>query len=117
GQALPDDDLRLAKIARITPHLWNRTRCVIETFFKVENGHWYHPRIERELLAAFDRKEAAATRAKHAAETRWAHARSMPKAIVTNAYHSHSHIKTHDTDLSNSTDAARDPAPVQNAPG
>jgi uncharacterized protein YdaU (DUF1376 family) len=117
GQALPDDDLRLAKIARITPHLWNRTRGVIETFFKVENGRWHHPRIERELLAAFDRKDAATARAKHAAETRWGHAPSMPQAIVTNAYHSHSHSKTHDSVSKTSTGAARDPAPDRIAPG
>jgi uncharacterized protein YdaU (DUF1376 family) len=116
GKALPDDDLRLSNITRIPPHLWKRVRPTLSAFFKVENGHWHHERIERELSAAFDRKDAATARAKHAAATRWRDAPSMPQAIAKHSNHSHSHIKTHESSSESLTDAAREPAPDLEAP-
>ena len=115
GQALPDDDLRLSNITRVPPHLWNRTRRALTPFFKVENGRWYHERIERELIVAFNNKEATIRRAKHAAATRWRDAPSMPQAIVKHSS-SPSPSIYHESYSENLTDAAREPAPDQTAP-
>jgi uncharacterized protein YdaU (DUF1376 family) len=115
GRAL--DEKYFANILQLSNYKMKKYLPVLAAFFTIENGHWHHERIERELSAAFDRKDAATARAKHAAATRWRDAPGMPQAIVEHSNHSHSHIKTHDSSLSeNLTDAAREPAPDSEAP-
>jgi len=109
GKALPDDDARLSKIVRAQGVVWARLKPTLSAFFKVENGRWYHERIERELSEAFDRKDAAIKRGKNGAATRWGHRASIDQAIVEHSNHSHSHIN-HDSESENHTGAARDPA-------
>jgi uncharacterized protein YdaU (DUF1376 family) len=115
GQALPDDDLRLSNITRVPPHLWNRTRRALTPFFKVENGRWYHERIERELIEAFDRKDAAIARGKRGAEARW---NGRPSMLAPSVKHSSSPSPSiyHESGSESLTDAAREPAPDSEAP-
>lgn len=71
GRPLPDDDVLLAKIARVTPPAWKKLRPTIAAFFEIELGMWGHKRIEREMIEAGDRKEEAVKKAKAAAAARW----------------------------------------------
>ncbi len=70
---LPDDDERLARIARCTPSEWRRVRPAVAGFFTVADGVWTHSRIEREWerAANITAKRAAAGRA--SAEQRKGH--------------------------------------------
>lgn len=81
----PDDDAVLAQITRLSPAAWKRTRAALVRFFKVEDGHWHHARIDRELSAAKDNAERRSSKAKSAAQARWGdatgNARSMPQAL------------------------------------
>jgi len=49
GEALPNDDKKLARIARIGPREWNRLRPTLSEFFEVSCDSWLHSRVEREL--------------------------------------------------------------------
>lgn len=49
GGPLPNDDMRLAKIARVSMRDWRRNRDEIEQFFTSEENHWRHGKVEREL--------------------------------------------------------------------
>jgi uncharacterized protein YdaU (DUF1376 family) len=79
--SLPDDDLALARIARMTPLEWKKNRAIIAAFF--ESG-WVHKRIDRELAHAADvsRKRRAAAGEKHSkssanAQQKETHARGL----------------------------------------
>jgi uncharacterized protein YdaU (DUF1376 family) len=54
--SLPDDDKRLATIARMTPSQWKRVRPVLIKFF---GEGWRHGRVEYELEKARNISEAA----------------------------------------------------------
>lgn len=69
--ALPDDDKRLAAIAKATPTEWHRLRPVLAEFFVVENGVWLQKRVEREMASADARSAKAAAKAQGAAQARW----------------------------------------------
>jgi uncharacterized protein YdaU (DUF1376 family) len=64
GGPLPDDDKRLASIARVGPREWARMRDVISEFFSIANGSWSHSRIDVELA----RVEAKSLKSKKAAQ-------------------------------------------------
>lgn len=49
GEALPDDDKKLARICGLEPRTWKRVRPVISEFFETIGGKWLHSRVEREL--------------------------------------------------------------------
>ena len=49
GKPLPDDDVLLARIARMTPKLWRAARHIIMPFFQLIDGEWRHKRITQEL--------------------------------------------------------------------
>ena len=107
GRPLPDDDMALAKIARVTPTIWKKIRPTLCNFFEVNASTWQHVRIERELTAAADRKENAVIRAKTAAAARWGgDASSMLGASVKHASHTHTH-NYESSSSDNSTDPPR----------
>lgn len=54
GQALPDDDVRLGRLARTTSAEWRRVRDVLRAFFTVRDGLLHHKRVEREIARATD---------------------------------------------------------------
>ena len=52
GGTLPDDDRRLAAIAKATPKQWQEDKALIAELFVIENGAWRHKRVDKELAAA-----------------------------------------------------------------
>ena len=52
GEALPDDDRKLAAIANASPAEWRKLRPVLAEFFQVADGVWTQKRIEAELARA-----------------------------------------------------------------
>lgn len=60
---LPDDDLKLAQIARVSPKAWRTMRPTIQAFFR---DGWRHKRIDAELtkmICTAQRKHEAALKA------------------------------------------------------
>ena len=74
---LPDDDRKLAAIARCERSAWPEIREVIAPFFSIADGVWTHKRVEQELLRARAKQARNVERAKAAADARW-NATSMP---------------------------------------
>ena len=69
--ALPDNDVVLAQITRLSPDAWSNARSILQAFFKHEDGKWLHGRVEAELAKAKDSRDRAKTRASTAAKARW----------------------------------------------
>lgn len=61
GKPLPDDDTRLARIARLSLAAWKKSRNTVAEFFTVVDSKWTHGRIEEELEAAVKFLEKQAT--------------------------------------------------------
>ena len=57
GKPLPDDNAKLARIARCSRQEWTKTRISLSDFFIIEGGVWKHGRIEEELEKARKRYE------------------------------------------------------------
>ena len=83
---LPDDDRRLARIARMTEEEWGGTRDTIAEFFR---SGWKHKRIDQELADAYEltAKRSAAGKAgasarygKRMANEEQTHGKRMPRA-------------------------------------
>lgn len=72
---LPTDDRQLARIARMTPSEWKRSRPTIASFF--DDG-WKHGRIEDEISAA-DEKYQRRANAGRSGGRRSAEARAKPQ--------------------------------------
>lgn len=49
GGALPDEDVKLARIARLGLKDWLKVRGEIAPLFSEQDGSWFHKRVEREL--------------------------------------------------------------------
>jgi uncharacterized protein YdaU (DUF1376 family) len=64
GGPLPDDDKRLASIARLGPREWARHRDILSEFFSIADGAWSHSRIQAELAHV----EAKSLKSKKAAQ-------------------------------------------------
>lgn len=71
GGSLPDDDKRLAAIAKATPREWRNLRKVLAEFFRVEDGFWVQKRLDAELKKAQTNAKTNTDRAKKAASKRW----------------------------------------------
>jgi uncharacterized protein YdaU (DUF1376 family) len=69
--APPDDDAELAQITKLSGAAWKKTKTKIVKFFSLKDGHWFHKRIEEELLAAKKHKTKSVEKAKIAAAARW----------------------------------------------
>jgi uncharacterized protein YdaU (DUF1376 family) len=69
GQALPDDNNRLAHTARVSPTRWRtRLRPVLVEFFDLSSdGCWHQKRLEAE----WQKIEAKSNKARKSAEERW----------------------------------------------
>jgi len=70
GNALPDDDNKLCRIARLSPDEWDAMRDTIAEFFDIRDGGWHHRRIERELSAVREKSAKARTAGKASSERR-----------------------------------------------
>jgi uncharacterized protein YdaU (DUF1376 family) len=64
---LPDDDQRLARMARVGTKKWRRLRPVMERFFKVENGCLWQKRLMEER----ERVENQRNQRQEAINARW----------------------------------------------
>jgi uncharacterized protein YdaU (DUF1376 family) len=68
-QPLPDDDRKLARIARLSEHEWAEVRDIIAEFFEIRDGCWHQKRVDQELQHFNDKSEKArqAAFARHSA--------------------------------------------------
>lgn len=57
--ALPDDDKKLARLAKMTAKEWSAARESLADLFRIEDGHWHHKRIDAELGRVNERSEKA----------------------------------------------------------
>lgn len=48
GGPLPDDDVSLAQIAHLEVRQWRKHRPMLERFFQIRRGQWFHKRVEEE---------------------------------------------------------------------
>jgi len=84
---LPDDDEELRSITKLDRAEWKRQRPVLAKFFKIEDGVWWHKRVEQEMAAADARSKKASEKAAKAAGARWGasgkHADSDAPSIPT----------------------------------
>jgi uncharacterized protein YdaU (DUF1376 family) len=65
--SLPDDDVRLARIARMNRTQWRKARPILEAFFF---DGWQHKRIEREIADAIAHYEKFARAGRASAQAR-----------------------------------------------
>jgi uncharacterized protein YdaU (DUF1376 family) len=72
---LPDENKRLAAIAKASQKEWKELRPTMAEFFTVQDGLWTHKRVESELAQSKDRKNKAVSKAQTAAEARWGHSK------------------------------------------
>lgn len=71
GGALPDDDARLAAIARLSPAEWQENRAVLAEFFTVADGLWRHESLAEEYARATDNKQKRSASGSKGAAKRW----------------------------------------------
>lgn len=69
---LPDHDLSLAGIARVSAQEWSEHATVVRAFFQSRDGKLFHKRCEQELHAQRMRAAKRSHDAKEAATVRWA---------------------------------------------
>lgn len=74
---LPNDDVRLSGIARMTIDAWSIAKAVLIEFFDTKKipGMLVHNKIESELKKATDKRKMLKNRAKTAANARWGKAK------------------------------------------
>jgi uncharacterized protein YdaU (DUF1376 family) len=115
GEALPDDDRKLARIARLSEDEWAAIREDIAEFFQIGDGVWRHKRVEQELNGVREKSDQA----KRAGQAS-ARARSKPSTTdderplnggstpaATPVQHQSNHTDTDtDTDRSNERSCA-----------
>ena len=58
-QGLPNDDVKLARIARVTPHMWQRIRATILAKFSVEGEFIRHKKVIDVLTKISEKSNAA----------------------------------------------------------
>ena len=63
---LPDDHSRLAVIAGLPPKTFKANLPLLQEFFEIKDGKWFHARSDKEIADANVRKD----KAKKAAEAR-----------------------------------------------
>ncbi|MCK1503878.1 DUF1376 domain-containing protein [Bradyrhizobium sp. 18] len=69
--APPDDDETLATITKLPVSIWKKRRPALVKFFKVQDGHWVHGRIEKELARAEGVSSARAQAGAEGAQGKW----------------------------------------------
>lgn len=107
GEPLPDDERKLARIARMTEAEWQDVRDDVSEFFNVREGEWFHSRIERELDKVRS-KSSAASRAGKASAERRSNGRSTDVEQTLNHTDTDTDTEREET-LANANDAADAP--------
>lgn len=98
GGSLADSDQELAAIVKASRPDWKRLRPIMEPYFQIRDGRWFHGKVEKELVRARDIIEKKTKSGKAGATARWgndgerngnriadAMAESMPDAKQTDA--------------------------------
>lgn len=70
GSALPDDNRRLAGIAKLPLDQWLDVRVALEDFFVILDGYWQHIRIEKEFAKVKNASKKASLAGKASAAKR-----------------------------------------------
>lgn len=104
GRALPADDSKLARIARMTPKEWAEHGPMLAEFFHDIDGAWHHKRIDHEL----DAVRAKSDSARNARAQRKSYERRTP--APTNVERTPNHTDT-DTDTDTETDTEKKDTP------
>lgn len=84
GEALPDDDGKLARTARLSLKEWTRIRGEVVGFFEVAGGQWTHKRVERELGIVRARIEQMRSAGKASAQRRLQRSLEQPLERTSN---------------------------------
>jgi uncharacterized protein YdaU (DUF1376 family) len=71
GGSLPDDDTRLATIARMAETEWAQNRSTLAAFFTVADGMWRHESLTDEYERATDNKQKRSVSGSKGAAKRW----------------------------------------------
>jgi uncharacterized protein YdaU (DUF1376 family) len=71
GGALPDDANQLSAIAKCSASEWRKHLPVISRFFHIENGSWFHKRIDAELTGAITKTQERSKSGSEGARRRW----------------------------------------------
>lgn len=79
---LADSDDELRSITKLERAEWKRNRPVLEKFFRVADGVWWHKRVEQEMVEADKRSNAASSKASSAAKARWEQANKDAPSIA-----------------------------------
>ncbi len=70
GKAIPNNDKRLAMIAKVTPEQWQQIKPTILEFFEEQDGLLYNYRIESELEKVREKSVKASNAGKESAKRR-----------------------------------------------
>lgn len=70
GKPLPSDDVKLARIARMSDAEWSASKHIISEFFQDDGEFWRHKRIDKELVEVAEKSEKARAAGKASAERR-----------------------------------------------
>jgi uncharacterized protein YdaU (DUF1376 family) len=71
GSALPDDDAYHVRVAGLMANEWQSHRQTLGAFFQIQDGAWYHKRVEIELEKAKRLKTARSEAGKRGADSKW----------------------------------------------
>lgn len=88
GKPLPDDDVQLSRIARVSRRQWKTLKPLLAAFFEIRDGTWQHGRVERELQLARERYERRAAAGQKGGRTRKpgaSDAAALPEQCDSNA--------------------------------
>lgn len=124
---LPNDDKRLALLARVTPAQWAKIRSTIMGFFYLSrDGRWHQKRLD-ETKVEVAKRSAQATAAANARWLKWletrradadAHAKRTYAERQSHAQCDQNLKHEYESSSSDtSTDAAREPAPDRSRSG
>jgi uncharacterized protein YdaU (DUF1376 family) len=78
---LPDDDRKLAAIARMTPAEWAESRDTIAEFFDIRDGAWHHKRVDAELAGLVEKSEKAKAAGRASGAARAAKSNADPTTV------------------------------------
>jgi uncharacterized protein YdaU (DUF1376 family) len=68
---LPNDDVRLQRICKLSPYKWKNLSPIIREFFYEKDGVLRHKRIDKERLQAAENRDKKSEIARNAANKRW----------------------------------------------
>ncbi len=105
GEALPSDDVKLARIARLSAKEWAAVKPAIAEFFVEQDGTWTSRRIETELQKVRDKSETRAKAGKASA-----HAKAKQKASKSST---HVEQKPNYTDTDTNTNGEDKSSPLR----